>query len=61
MRKIIAALQVSLDGFVEGPNEELDWVDSWEDPFDVVDKVDAFIIMERNAGKARCDRERRFR
>ena len=28
MRKIIAALQVSLDGFIEGPNEELDWVNS---------------------------------
>ena len=28
MWKIIAAMQVSLDGFIEGPNEELDWVDS---------------------------------
>lgn len=25
MRKIIAALQTSLDGFIEGPNGELDW------------------------------------
>jgi hypothetical protein len=24
-RKIIAALQVSVDGFIEGPNGELDW------------------------------------
>jgi dihydrofolate reductase len=47
MRKIIAALQVSLDGLIEGPNEELDWVDSWEDPFDVVGKVDAFILGAR--------------
>lgn len=47
MRKIIAALQVSLDGFIEGPNEELDWVDSWEDPFDIVGKVDAFILGRR--------------
>jgi hypothetical protein len=47
MRKIIAALQVSLDGFIDGPNEELDWVDSWEDPFDVVGKVDAFILGAR--------------
>jgi hypothetical protein len=31
MRKIIAALHVSVDGYIEGPNEELDWVDSWED------------------------------
>lgn len=47
MRKIIAALQVSLDGFIEGPNEALDWVDSWEDPFDVVGKVEAFILGAR--------------
>jgi hypothetical protein len=25
MRRIIAALQVSLDGLIEGPNEEFDW------------------------------------
>ncbi|MGL4462792.1 MAG: dihydrofolate reductase family protein [Planctomycetia bacterium] len=34
MRKIIAALQVSVDGFIEGPNGELDWIDTWDDPFD---------------------------
>jgi dihydrofolate reductase len=44
MRKIIAALQVSLDGFIEGPNAELDWVDSWEDPYDIIGKVDALIL-----------------
>ena len=32
------------DGFIEGPNGDLDWVDSWEDPFDVVGNVDAFIL-----------------
>jgi dihydrofolate reductase len=47
MRKIIAALQVSLDGFIEGPNEEVDWVNSWEDPFDIVGKVDTFILGAR--------------
>ena len=47
MRKIIAALQVSLDGFIEGPNEELDWVNSWEDPFDIVGKVDGFVLGGR--------------
>jgi dihydrofolate reductase len=25
MRKIIASLQTSVDGFIEGPNGELDW------------------------------------
>ena len=47
MRKIIAALQVSLDGFIEGPNEELDWVDSWEDTFDIIGNVDTFILGAR--------------
>ena len=28
-RTIIAALQVSLDGFVQGPDGEKDWADSW--------------------------------
>jgi hypothetical protein len=36
MRKIIAALVVSVDGFIEGSNEELDWVDTWENPFDLL-------------------------
>jgi dihydrofolate reductase len=25
MRTLVAALQVSVDGFIEGPNGELDW------------------------------------
>lgn len=44
MRRIIAALQVSLDGFIEGPNGELDWVGSWEDPFDVLPQIDTCIL-----------------
>jgi dihydrofolate reductase len=31
MRKIIAALQVSVDGFIEGPNGELDWAMAEDD------------------------------
>jgi len=44
MRKIIAALQVSLDGFIEGPQGELDWVESWEDSFDLVPRIDTCIL-----------------
>jgi len=44
MRKIIAALQVSLDGFIEGPNGELDWVETWEDPFDLLPHIDTCIL-----------------
>jgi dihydrofolate reductase len=49
MRKIIAALQVSVDGFVEGPNGELDWAmaedeETWKDIFKTLSHVDTFIL-----------------
>ena len=44
MRRVIAALQVSVDGFIEGPNGELDWVGSWEDPFDLSHQIDACVL-----------------
>ncbi|HEV2502426.1 MAG TPA: dihydrofolate reductase family protein [Mesorhizobium sp.] len=44
MRKIIAALQVSLDGFIEGPQGELDWITGWEDEFEVTPEIDACIL-----------------
>ncbi len=44
MRRIIAAMQVSVDGFTEGPNGELDWIDTWEDPFDLLSQVDTCIL-----------------
>lgn len=44
MRKIIVALQVSLDGFIEGPDGELDWVNSWEDGFGLMEQVDGFVL-----------------
>ena len=44
MRRIIAALQMSVDGFIEGPNGELDWVETWEDPFDLLPQIDTCIL-----------------
>jgi dihydrofolate reductase len=49
MRKIIAALQTSVDGFIEGPNGELDWAmagdeESWKDLFAMLDLVDTCIL-----------------
>jgi NAD(P)-dependent dehydrogenase (short-subunit alcohol dehydrogenase family) len=38
----MAALQMSVDGFIEGPNGELDWVETWEDPFDLLPQIDTF-------------------
>jgi dihydrofolate reductase len=43
-RQFIAALQVSLDGYVAGPEGELDWVDSWADSLALVGPVDAFVL-----------------
>jgi dihydrofolate reductase len=52
MRKIIAALQVSVDGFIEGPNGELDWAmaedeETWRDVFEMLSHVDTFILGRR--------------
>jgi dihydrofolate reductase len=49
-RKIIAALQVSVDGFIEGPNGEMDWVmttedeETWKNVFEMLSHVDTFIL-----------------
>lgn len=44
MRKLIAALVVSVDGFIEGPNGELDWIETWEDPFDLLPHIDTCVL-----------------
>ena len=44
MRKIIAAFQVSVDGLIEGPNGEIDWINSWEDPFDLLGQIDTCVL-----------------
>jgi RibD C-terminal domain len=49
MRKIIAALQVSVDGFIEGPNGEVDWAmeedeETWKDVFEMLESVDTCIL-----------------
>jgi dihydrofolate reductase len=46
-RKMIAALQVSLDGLTRGPNGEADWVDSWADAIALVPEVDTFVLGGR--------------
>jgi dihydrofolate reductase len=49
MRKIIAALQTSVDGFIEGRNGDLDWAtianeETWNDVFAMLDSVDTGIL-----------------
>jgi len=43
-RRMIAALQVSLDGFTQAPDRgEPEWVDSWADAIELIPEVDAFV------------------
>jgi len=49
MRKIIAALQMSVDGFIEGPKGELDWAmaedeETWKDMNETLDSIDTIIV-----------------
>jgi dihydrofolate reductase len=43
-RPFIAAMQVTLDGYILGPDGEADWVDSWADGLDLLPEVDAFVL-----------------
>lgn len=43
-RTMIAALQISLDGFTQGPRGEKDWVDSWADALELIPDVDTFVL-----------------
>jgi hypothetical protein len=47
MRKIIAALVESVDGFMEAPSGELDWVETWGNPFDLLPQIDTCILGSR--------------
>lgn len=43
-RAFIAAVQISLDGYMQGADGEVDWVDSWNDALDLVPDADAAVI-----------------
>ena len=43
-RPFIAAMQVTLDGYILGPEGESDWVDSWADGLALLPEVDAFVL-----------------
>jgi len=46
-RTMIAALQVSLDGCIQGPEGEKDWVGSWADALGLIPDVDTFVLGAR--------------
>mgnify|MGYP000745151657 CR=1 FL=1 len=43
-RKMISAMQVSLDGFIEDSDGKTDWVESWSDAIQLIDDVDMFLL-----------------
>jgi dihydrofolate reductase len=43
-RALIAALQVTLDGYSRDPEGEADWVDSWADALGLLPPIDAFVL-----------------
>src|SRR5436305_5969583 len=43
-RPFIAAMQITLDGYILGPDGEADWVDSWADGLELLPPVDAFVL-----------------
>jgi dihydrofolate reductase len=43
-RTVVAAFQMSLDGYIQGPLDEVDWVESWNDALDLVPDADVAVI-----------------
>jgi dihydrofolate reductase len=42
--EIVAAFQMSLDGYIQGPLDEVDWITSWSDALDLVPDADVAVI-----------------
>ncbi len=44
MRKLIAAMKVSLDAKTQGPDGTADWVEAWSEDFDLTPQIDACLL-----------------
>src|SRR5262245_31202338 len=44
MRKLIAAMKISLDERVEGPQGYADWVQAWSDDYGLMPQIDACLL-----------------
>lgn len=49
MRKLILSMQISLDGFAEGPGGDMSWLfkddnEQWQDLFEMLQSVDLFLL-----------------
>lgn len=47
MRRLIAAMRLSLDGRSEGPDGFADWVQSWSDDYGLTERIDACLLGGR--------------
>lgn len=47
MRKLIAAMRLSLDGRSEGPDGYADWVDAWAEDYGITGRIDACLLGGR--------------
>jgi dihydrofolate reductase len=50
MRKLIAAMKISLDGKMEGPEGMADWVDAWSEDYGLTPEIDACVLGGRMYG-----------
>lgn len=44
MRKLIAAMKLSLDGKMEGPEGVADWAESWSEDYGLMPQIDACVL-----------------
>lgn len=47
MRKLIAAMKLSLDGRSEGPDGYADWVNAWSEDYGLMERIDACLLGGR--------------
>lgn len=47
MRKLVAAMKVSLDGKSEGADGYADWVEAWSEDYGLTDRIDACLLGGR--------------
>jgi len=44
LRRIISAMRITVDRYIEDPEGRKDWVESWEDEYDLLDRVDLAVL-----------------
>jgi len=47
MRKLIAAMKISVDGRSEGPQGYADWVEAWSEDYGLMERIDACLLGGR--------------